>query len=60
MYNRAVLYIGTVAYADGVDVTSQNRAEPYAAACAYHYITYHCGVIGQKTVLSYLGCKTPN
>lgn len=47
-----VLYVDTVAYSDGVDVSPQNSTVPDAAVVAYFNVAYDGGVFGNKTVFA--------
>ena len=60
MEYAAILYVDAIADAYTVDIATQYGIEPYAAVAPHHHIADDCSIIGQKTVLSNLGRKSPN
>ena len=56
MDNSTILHIYLVAHADAVDIATDNRIKPHAAAIAHHHIAYNGGIGCNKTSLAPVGC----
>jgi hypothetical protein len=52
MDNRAVLYVGVVAYPYIMHIPADNRIKPNRAAIAHHHIAYYGSIFGNKAIAS--------
>ena len=60
MEDSAILDVDMIANADGVDIATEDSAEPDAAAFADNGIADDGGVIGKEGILADKGCETTN